>query len=411
MVRPVEPVVRDASPPPASPTAPKKTRSPDMLAVTAGPPLTAPRTVALKRPVGPVMRSGPLPSTTGSLNRKELVINGGQLGVTVVPAASVSRVPRPLMAPLKLVTPPVLTVREPAPVSVSLKLTLPPALTRNAPLMLSGLMKVALPFGVTVTAPPPEATPASWILDPAVTAMLPPAVVRLPFALAVTLPTLDVRVRLPPALTAALMSRSPPVDARLTDEPLLIAELTVRVPGAVRLKAPEADTPARLTRLTLVRVMLAPTRFTVPKLLPGAFNVMLKPCALRKVEPGTTEAPLSVMAPPALIVMVPAALMPGRLMGALSKIRVKSRRLVRPAKFVVAGKMTGTLAPTFTFRRPRSRILDTVPASTGAMLPRSLACVLRRMSDSGDVREIVVCPLILSGPLSVIDPAVVTFRT
>ena len=139
--------------------------------------------------------------------------------------------------------------------------------------------------------------------------------------------------------------------------------------------------------------------------------MMSKPFELNVDKPGTMDGPLSVMGPKALIIMVPEAVSPGRLIGALSKSRVRLRRLVRPVRLVVAGKITGTWAPAFTLRKPTSRMLATVPANTGASVPRLLACVCNRISDKGDVTANVDCPLTLTTPLWVIDPPVVTLST
>ena len=99
---------------------------------------------------------------------------------------------------------------------------------------------------------------------------------------------------------------------------------------------------------------------------------------------------------------VPLAVNAGSVIAALSNVSVRLRKLVRPVR-------VGTVAPAFTLRRPRSRMLDWVPPRVTAPV-RLFACVFKRMSDPATVVARVVVPGTVIAPVCVRAPPAVTVR-
>lgn len=110
--------------------------------------------------------------------------------------------------------------------------------------------------------------------------------------------------------------------------------------------------------------------------------------ALKFDVPGTTNAPVCVIGPPAVMDMLPpeCKVMPARAAAALSYTTVKLRRFVRP-------KLNGgKVAPAFILRKFISLIFAKLPIGSGGNVPKSLASG-NIMSELGDVSETKPIPL------------------
>ncbi len=137
---------------------------------------------------------------------------------------------------------------------------------------------------------------------------------------------------------------------------------------AVTFNAPLTVEAPRSSALMSASVTLLPlTIETAPAKSFALSSAMLLAPAAKVVVPGTVRFPLSVMAPPAVTVKLPPAVSVkvGSVIGALSYVRVRFRRLVSPPK-------AGTVAAAFTLRKPTSRMLLWLPTKVIAP-PKSLA--------------------------------------
>ncbi len=164
--------------------------------------------------------------------------------------------------------------------------------------------------------------------------------------------------------------------------PMVAAPVWVMEPPAVRLRLPAAVTAGKaigaLSNVSVrFRRLVTPANdgiealpFTLRRPMSRTFvnvppnstaPVKLLACwSKRKSEPATVVARLVVpptvagpdwlIDPPAVRVRLPLAFSAGRVIGALSKVSVRLRKLVNPAS-------TGTVAPAFTLRNCTSRTL------------------------------------------------------
>jgi hypothetical protein len=119
-------------------------------------------------------------------------------------------------------------------------------------------------------------------------------------------------------------------------------------------------------------------------------------------------APARVMVPPPVVVRLPLAVRVAPLaaerLPPLARVKAGSERLaalkarVRLRRLVSVEK-SGSAAAALILRRETSRMLACVPPKTGAVAPRSLADVPRRMSEPAAVTATVVVP-----PVAVMAP-------
>src|SRR5438445_309778 len=119
--------------------------------------------------------------------------------------------------------------------------------------------------------------------------------------------------------------------------------------------------------------------------------------------PGTTNAPVCVIAPPAVADKLPplVKVMAGNVIAALLNTMVRLRKFVKPVKL-------GMVAPALVLRNDTSRILLLVPPNTNADVPKSLACVPSNISEAAVVTAtVVVPPVAVIAPDSVILPPAV----
>ena len=133
-------------------------------------------------------------------------------------------------------------------------------------------------------------------------------------------------------------------------------------------------------------------------------KVMGLPPAVKLEVPGTVNAPVCVIAPPAIADKLPPLVnvIAGKAIAAVSNCNVKLRKLLKPVKL-------GNTAPAFVLRRDTSRIFDSVPPNTNAEVPKLLACVPSKMSDVAAVTAtVVVPPAAVIGPVSLIVPPAVS---
>lgn len=115
--------------------------------------------------------------------------------------------------------------------------------------------------------------------------------------------------------------------------------------------------------------------------------------AVKLAVPGTVNAPVWVMAPPAVAVKLPALfkVSAGKAMAALSNCKVRLRKLVSEAKFV------GSAAAALVLRKPTSRTLPKVPAKLTAPV-MLLACVCNKTSEPAVLWVKVKVPGTVSAP-------------
>ena len=149
--------------------------------------------------------------------------------------------------------------------------------------------------------------------------------------------------------------------------------------------------------------VIAPVKLLLPPLVLKSI-----PCApaLKLEVPGTVIVPVCDIAPPAVAIKLPplVKVTAGNAIAALSKYKVKLRKLVKPLKL-------GTLAPLLTFRMDTSRILLFVPPKTNADVPKSFNCEPNKISELAAVTAtVVVPPVTVITPLSLILPPEVTLK-
>jgi len=156
----------------------------------------------------------------------------------------------------------------------------------------------------------------------------------------------------------------------------LLPALKLEVPGTVNAPVwviapfdvidkllPTLDAANTVAMLLTNETLLVPLleKVTAPdKLLPAVFNVIALLPAVKLDVPGTTNAPVCVIAPPAVADKLPplVKVTAGNAIAALSNIIVKLRKLVKPAKL-------GIVEPAFTLRIEISRIFA---SDAGAVL-------------------------------------------
>ncbi len=238
---------------------------------------------------------------------------------------------------------------------------------------------VRLASWVTVLAPvrfrfpPVEATGPPIVKSLALTVMLPDAVdafiVRALASVRATLFPLVMPTVLK-SFAALVKVMSLPPAASVVVAATVTAPLCVRAPPVVTLRFPPTVEAPRSSALMSLSVTLFPLAIeTAPMKSFALSSAMSLTPAAKVVVPVTIRFPLSVMAPPAVTLRLPPAVRVrvGRVTGAVLKVRVRLRRLVRPAR-------AGTMAPALMLRSPTSRMLLCVPPNDTAP-PKLLACV------------------------------------
>lgn len=127
--------------------------------------------------------------------------------------------------------------------------------------------------------------------------------------------------------------------------------------------------------------------------------------ALKLEVPGTVNAPVCVIAPPAVADKLPplVKVAAGNAIAELGNVTVKLRRLLKPVKL-------GNAAAALTLLIFTSRILSKVPANTGAVLPRLFACVNKISEFRAVAAKVSVPPVAVSTPVCVILPPAVKVK-
>src|ERR1700690_2911460 len=266
------------------------------------------------------------------------------------------------------------------------------------------------PAPTLLTKSPPAAVPAE-LREPALRIKAEPA----PFAVSeapefiTMLPCAALAVIVLAAVIAPAneMASPAPVAARLTL--LAVIAPTLRLPAAVTARfRPMVEAPSVRAAPLVTDTSLAPLLLseTAPKKSLAWPSVIGLAPVVKEAVPGTVAAPDCVMAPPAVTARLPplVSVSAGRPIAALLKVSVRLRRLPSPAKL-------GRAAAAFVLRRLTSLMFEAVPPNTGAVAPKLLAWVPRRMSEPAAVTErVVVPPLAVIAPVSVMLPPAITER-
>ena len=240
---------------------------------------------------------------------------------------------------------------------------------------LAALFKVMVVPPVMETAPAPKA----WVMAPVwvrapmeliVRAPVPNAVpareVAALFTNVVPLAPVLVKVMVPSKLLVPLFRLIPPVPELMVTAPAPVwlmapvcemarlVEIRLNVPEP-RLEVANTNGETELVSATLKAPVLLSDTAPV-KLLPALARVIAKPPVVKVDVPGTTKAPVWVIAPPAVNTKLPLLLsvVAGRVIGAAVNRRLRLRKLVKPTK-------EGDAAAAFTFFISTSRILAKVP--------------------------------------------------
>lgn len=152
---------------------------------------------------------------------------------------------------------------------------------------------------------------------------------------------------------------------------------------------------------------MLPLLFKVTAPVRTLFCVKVIVCApaLKLAVPGTVNMPVCVIAPPAVKTKFPLLVkaIAGKVIAALSKVKVKLRKLVNEVKL-------GTNDPVFISRMFTSRILLNVPPKIGNDVPRSLACDNKISEFNAVTERVVATPLAINAPVCVILPPAVTLK-
>ena len=322
-------------------------------------------------------------------------------------------VPDPTLTPARIVGVPEL---------VKATLLAPELLRVIAPRKTLALFKVMALPPVIETAP----APAVWVMAPVsvsapvelmVSVPLPNAVAASEVAvllLNTTLEPVEAKVTVPRILFVALFRLMVLVPALMVTAPAPVWEMApvCEIAWVVELMASVPEPTLELANISgdvlfVKATLLAPELLseTAPvKLLAALFKVITAFPVVNDAVPGTVNAPLWVIAPPAINTILPleCSVVAGRAMAALSNCSVRLRKLVNV-------ESVGAVAAAFTLRISTSRMLVSVPAKETAPV-KLFAAVSSRISllAAVDVKEVV--PGTVKMPVSEILPAEVRVK-